>query len=59
MKIYVPKNCEHCYGQGCLCEEDMTNLSLDYLLSEEDYQQLSPQEKEDWILVSTCGCKQD
>jgi hypothetical protein len=37
----------------------MTNLPLDYLLSEEDYQQLSPQEKEDWILVSTCGCKQD
>jgi hypothetical protein len=59
MKIYVPKNCEHCYGQDCLCEEDMNNLPLDYLLSEEDYQQLSPKEKEDWILVSTCGCKQD
>ncbi len=37
----------------------MNSLPADYLLSEAEYQELSPQEKEDWVLVSTCGCKQD
>ncbi len=40
MKVYVPKNCEHCYGRGCVCEEDMNYLPPEFLLSEEEYQQL-------------------
>jgi hypothetical protein len=59
MKVYVPKNCEHCYGRGCVCEEDMNSLPPEFLLSEEDYQQLPSREKENWIIVSTCGCAQD
>ena len=59
MKVYVPKNCEHCYGRGCVCEEDMNYLPPEYLLSEEEYQQLPSQEKEKWVIVSTCGCLQE
>ena len=59
MKVYVPKNCEHCYGRGCVCEEDMNSLPPEYLLSEAEYQQLPSQEKEKWVIVSTCGCLQE
>jgi hypothetical protein len=31
----------------------------EFLLSEEEYQQLPSQEKEKWVVVSTCGCLQD
>jgi hypothetical protein len=37
----------------------MNYLPPEYLLSEEEYQQLPSQEKEKWVIVSTCGCLQD
>lgn len=59
MKVYVSKNCEHCYGRGCVCEEDMNSLPEEYLLSEAEYQELPPQEKDNWVMVSTCSCGLD
>lgn len=56
MRVYVPKNCEHCYGRGCICEEDMNYLPVDFLLTEAEYEALPPEEKENWVMVTTCGC---
>jgi hypothetical protein len=37
----------------------MNSMPPEFLLSEEEYQQLPSQEKDQWVVVSTCGCVQD
>jgi hypothetical protein len=37
----------------------MNYMPPEFLLSEEEYQQLSSREKENWVMVSTCGCSVD
>jgi len=37
----------------------MNYMPPEFLLSEEEYQQLPAREKENWVKVSTCGCSPD
>jgi hypothetical protein len=37
----------------------MNYMPPEFLLSEEEYQQLPSQEKDQWVMVCTYGCTQD